>query len=81
MLELGLLDRDTTLTVSAQFRTPYIPVLLVVGVLLLVAFWFWERHLEYNTIRPPLMQTSIWFKGRFALVQLIGALGWCAFAS
>lgn len=27
------------------------------------------------------MSTTIWFKGRFAIVQLIGALGWSSFAS
>lgn len=27
------------------------------------------------------MSTTIWFKGRFAVVQLIGALGWSSFAS
>lgn len=64
-----------------QWKTPYIPTLLAVSILLFGAFWFYERHLERHTTSPPLMITSIWFKGRFAVVQLIGALGWSSFAS
>ncbi|BGP35053.1 hypothetical protein JCM10296v2_006883 [Rhodotorula toruloides] len=63
------------------WRTPYIPTLLAVSIILCVVFWFYERHLEFRTPHPPLMRTSIWFKGRFAIVQLIGALGWSCFAS
>ncbi|SCV73125.1 BQ2448_7050 [Microbotryum intermedium] len=63
------------------WNTPYIPVVFVVGILTLVAFWFWERHLEFETEKQPLMLTALWFRGRFACVQLIGALGWCAFSS
>ncbi|BGP03153.1 hypothetical protein NBRC10513v2_006882 [Rhodotorula toruloides] len=63
------------------WRTPYIPTLLAVSIILFVVFWFYERHLEFRTPHPPLMRTSIWFKGRFAIVQLIGALGWSCFAS
>ncbi|GAA5915309.1 hypothetical protein JCM6882_005185 [Rhodosporidiobolus microsporus] len=63
------------------WKTPYIPALLAVSIVLFGVFWFYERYLERHTTRPPLMLTSIWFKGRFALVQLIGALGWSSFAS
>lgn len=66
---------------TTQWKTPYIPTLLAVSVVCFVAFWFYERHLELRTTFPPLMRTSIWFKGRFAVVQLIGALGWSSFAS
>ncbi|GAA6018283.1 hypothetical protein JCM10207_000790 [Rhodosporidiobolus poonsookiae] len=63
------------------WKTPYIPTLLAVSILLFAAFWFYERYLERHTSRPPLMLTSIWFRGRFAIMQLIGALGWSSFAS
>ncbi|KAM0751514.1 putative efflux transporter [Meredithblackwellia eburnea MCA 4105] len=63
------------------WKTPYIPALLVVGVILLATFWFWERHLEYSTNKKPLMRTSLWFKGRFAAVQLLACLGWSGFSS
>jgi hypothetical protein len=64
-----------------QWKTPYIPVLLAVSIILFVVFWYYERYLEQHTSSPPLMRTSIWFKGRFAVMQLIGALGWSSFAS
>ncbi|GAA5985579.1 hypothetical protein JCM11641_004979 [Rhodosporidiobolus odoratus] len=63
------------------WKTPYIPTLLAVSLILLVIFWYYERYLERHTTSPPLMLTSIWFKGRFAVMQLIGALAWSAFAS
>ncbi|KDE05939.1 hypothetical protein MVLG_03751 [Microbotryum lychnidis-dioicae p1A1 Lamole] len=63
------------------WNTPYIPIMFVLGLLTLIAFWFWERHLEFRTEKQPLMLTALWFRGRFACVQLIGALGWCAFSS
>lgn len=63
------------------WRTPYIPVLFSVGVLLIAAFWFWEGRLERDISRHPLMNPSIWFKGRFAIMQLIAALGWCSFSA
>ncbi|BGP19708.1 hypothetical protein JCM10213_005423 [Rhodosporidiobolus nylandii] len=64
------------------WKTPYIPTLLAVSIILFALFWFYERFLElHRPGSPPLMRTSIWFKGRFAVMQLIGALGWSAFAS
>ncbi|GEM12593.1 major Facilitator Superfamily protein [Rhodotorula toruloides] len=67
--------------ITSAWRTPYIPTLLAVSIILFVVFWFYERYLEFRTSHPPLMRTVIWFKGRFAIVQLIGALGWSCFAS
>ncbi|KAI5481092.1 Major Facilitator Superfamily protein [Pseudohyphozyma bogoriensis] len=63
------------------WNTPYIPTLFSVSIILLVAFWFWERYVEEKTDRVALMKTSLWFKGRFAMVQLIGALAWACFTS
>jgi hypothetical protein len=78
---LSFLAERLNIDVILQWRTPYIAPLFCAGILLLVAFWFWERHLEYKTDQAPLMKTSLWFKGRFFVVQIIGALGWSAFAS
>jgi hypothetical protein len=81
---LNFLSRSSILVLTLpfrQWRTPYIPALLAVSILLFLLFWFYERHLERNTTSAPLMRTEIWFKGRFAIVQLIGALGWSSFAS
>ncbi|KAI5479082.1 hypothetical protein MNV49_004080 [Pseudohyphozyma bogoriensis] len=60
------------------WRTPYIPTLFVISILVIVGFWFWERHLE-TTGKRPLMPPSIWSQPKFAWVQLIGAFGYCAF--
>lgn len=64
-----------------QWRTPYIPVLFSLSIIILALFWFWEDHLEKSATGVPLMKTSLWFQGKFALVQLIAALGWSAFSS
>ncbi|KAJ7725203.1 MFS general substrate transporter [Mycena metata] len=65
------------------WRTPYIIALLVVGVLLIVIFLFWQRRLENSEgrLRPPLMKLSLWTraKGRFAVIQVIAFLECSAF--
>ncbi|KAJ7711997.1 MFS general substrate transporter [Mycena metata] len=57
--------------------------LLVVGVLLIVIFLFWQRRLENSEgrLRPPLMKLSLWTraKGRFAVIQVIAFLECSAF--
>jgi hypothetical protein len=65
------------------WATPYIPVLLIVGLALIVGFWFWERHLEFSAANStiPLMKTSLWHKGKFTIMQLIATFAWSAFAS
>ncbi|WWC69544.1 uncharacterized protein I206_103486 [Kwoniella pini CBS 10737] len=70
-------------TASNGWKTPYIIALLVVGVLLVVAFFLWERHLINNTSRPPLMRLQLWTraKGRLAAVYFIGFIAWMGFVS
>ncbi|KAK4701741.1 hypothetical protein P7C70_g4486, partial [Phenoliferia sp. Uapishka_3] len=63
------------------WRTPYVPTLFSIGVILIVSFWFWEKHVEFVRRGIPLMRTSLWYKGRFAAVQLIAFFGWSAFSS
>lgn len=36
-----------------------VPALLVVSIILLVVFGFWERHLERNTTYPPIAKFSL----------------------
>ncbi|PPQ92095.1 hypothetical protein CVT25_008261 [Psilocybe cyanescens] len=74
-----------------KWRTPYIIALLIVGVILLVIFIFWQRHLEtiqddpdapYSwSTPPPLMKLSLWTRGngRFAAMMAIAFTNWCAF--
>ena len=41
------------------WATPWIPVLIVISVLLLGAFIWWQRYLEKTGRRQPLMKVSI----------------------
>lgn len=52
------------------WKSPYIPACLVVGAVLVAVFWMWERFVEKGGKQPPLMKTSVWSKGRFAIFQL-----------
>jgi predicted MFS family arabinose efflux permease len=73
--------------------TSYIIALLILGVLSIVAFIFWQHYLEKRlddvnipTSRkfpPPIMRLSLWTRanGRFAVMQLITFLNWCSFMS
>ena len=53
---------------------PQVIALLVVGVLLLVAFVFWESRYQY-----PLLPMWIWKDKNFSLICLIMFLSFCAF--
>ncbi|KFA78168.1 hypothetical protein S40288_01356 [Stachybotrys chartarum IBT 40288] len=61
------------------WRTPWIPVLVVVALLVLVAFVFWQRRLEAaGSSRPPLVKMSA-FNLRFSAVMLTMALFFAGF--
>ncbi|KDN50474.1 hypothetical protein RSAG8_00972, partial [Rhizoctonia solani AG-8 WAC10335] len=51
-------------SVKNGWRTPYIPVMLVVSILLLGCFVAWEHHLETRTTRPPLMRLGLWKRAK-----------------
>lgn len=67
--------------------------LLVIGVLFIVLFTFWQGYLERvqnnpNSPRsrwtpPPLMKLSLWGRGhgRFGAIMVIALLTWCSFLS
>ncbi|KAG1735284.1 major facilitator superfamily domain-containing protein [Suillus paluster] len=75
------------------WKTPYIIVLLIVGIIMVSLFLLWERYLEQvqddpsRTLPawtpPPLMRLSVWTraKGRMAVILVIAFLNWGAFAS
>ena len=79
----------------ALTSSPDIIALLIVGVLLLVLFVFWEHYLEkvHSSTRdecrrrwwtpPPLMPVSIWTRanGKLAVMLIIAFLEWCSFNS
>jgi len=73
--------------------TSDIIALLVLGILSIVAFLFWQHYLEKRLnnehlparrrLPPPIMRLSLWTRanGRFAVMQLIAFLNWCSFMS
>ncbi|KAL7425106.1 hypothetical protein Q5752_000794 [Cryptotrichosporon argae] len=65
------------------WKTGYIIALLIVGVLSIVAFFFWERHVIAQTSRPPLMRLALWTRarGKLAAVYFIGFVSWMGFVS
>ncbi|EKM77894.1 hypothetical protein AGABI1DRAFT_129687 [Agaricus bisporus var. burnettii JB137-S8] len=82
-------------TAQKQWATSYIIALLVVGVLLVGVFIWWQWYLEKvqnhrpqegngtwnNRLPPPLMKLSLWAraKGRFAAVIAIVFLTWSSY--
>jgi len=65
------------------WRTPYIPVVLVISVLLLGCFVAWEWYIETRANRPPLMSLRLWSRanGKFAVVQAVVFFDWSCFTT
>ncbi|WVF72288.1 hypothetical protein IAT40_007100 [Kwoniella sp. CBS 6097] len=65
------------------WKTSYIIALLIMGPLMIIAFFFWEKHVIDKTTRPPLMRLQLWTRarGRLAAVYLVGFLSWMGFHS
>lgn len=61
-------------TAPQGWKTPYVLALLIVGLLLIIAFVFWECWFKY-----PLMPMGIWKDRNFTLVLSILMLGYMAF--
>ncbi|KAF8314445.1 MFS general substrate transporter [Clavulina sp. PMI_390] len=65
-----------------QWKTPYIPVLLILSAILIIAFVFWEAHLggwpsqdmdeSFSTGLQPLLKLSIFKRGEWALSAMLG---------
>jgi MFS family permease len=78
---------------SQGWKTPYIIILLIVGIIMVLLFLLWERYLEQamddpsrtpsTWTPPPLMRLSLWTraKGRMAVILVIAFLNWCGFIS
>lgn len=76
-----------------QWATPYIIALLIVGVIFVGLFLFWQHYLEkrfddHNSaysffMPPPLMRISLWSRanGRLAAIMVIAFTTWCGFLS
>lgn len=61
-------------TAPQGWKTGYILALLIVGILLIIAFVFWENYVEY-----PLIPMGIWKDRNFSLVMSTLLLGFMAF--
>lgn len=52
------------------WRTPYIVALLVISIVLLFAFGFWERYIELHTSLPPIVKMSMLSRNGFGLTKV-----------
>lgn len=63
----------------AGWRTPWVPVLIVVSVIILTLFAFWQRHLEKTGKQTPLVKVSIFKNKRFSAGMTIMGLFFSSF--
>ncbi|KAK0619997.1 major facilitator superfamily-domain-containing protein [Immersiella caudata] len=61
------------------WATPWISVLIVVSVILVTLFIFWQRHLENTGKRAPIMKVSIFKSMRFSAAMMTMALFFSSF--
>lgn len=61
------------------WSTPWIPALIVVSILILVAFCFWQHYLETRGRHTPLVKISMFRSTRFSAVMLVMALCFASF--
>lgn len=63
------------------WKTPYIIALLILSVVFIAAFFFWEHYVETKTTRPPLMSLGLWTRsrGKLAATYVIGCITWIGF--
>ena len=75
---IALFTAALTLAGNARsgWRTDYVVIFLVVGVVLLVAFVYWQSVFQY-----PLMPLSIWKNRNFALLVTTLCLGFYGFSA
>lgn len=61
------------------WSTPWVPVLIVVAVILLGVFYYWQWYQESHTTRRPLIKVSIFRNGMFCAGLAIMALFFASF--
>ncbi|KAK4651710.1 hypothetical protein QC762_601070 [Podospora pseudocomata] len=81
LVTVGLLALLFALTQGnvVGWRTPWIPVLIVVSVILVTLFVFWQRHLEKTKKRAPIMKVSVFHSTKFSAAMAIMALFFSSF--
>lgn len=65
------------------WRTPYIPALFAVSLILLPAFFAWEYYTIHYTNKAPLMRLSLFTRanGRLGAIYFVGFVAWLGFVS
>ncbi|GAB1319127.1 Drug resistance protein [Madurella fahalii] len=61
------------------WRTPWVPALIVVSLILITLFVFWQRHLEKTGKLAPIMKVSIFSSGQFSAAMAIMAISFSSF--
>lgn len=61
------------------WSTPWIPVLIVISLILVTLFVFWQRHLETTQKLTPIMKVSIFHNPQFSAAMAIMALFFSSF--
>ncbi|KAK2038476.1 major facilitator superfamily transporter [Colletotrichum somersetense] len=81
LVTIGLLALMLALTEGnvVGWTTPWITILIVAALIIISLFWFWQRYLEFQTDRLPLMKTSIFHSGKFCAALAIMGLFFASF--
>jgi predicted MFS family arabinose efflux permease len=61
------------------WSTPWVPTLIVVSLLIVAAFGFWQHHLENKTQKRPLMKLSMFKNRKFTWANVLMALFFSSF--
>ncbi|KAB5532569.1 major facilitator superfamily domain-containing protein [Coniochaeta sp. 2T2.1] len=61
------------------WSTPWVPVVIVLSLILITLFVFWQRHLEKKGGLPPLLKVSVFKSGKFSAAMVIMALFFSSF--
>ncbi|XPS92338.1 hypothetical protein M3J09_001735 [Ascochyta lentis] len=61
------------------WSTPWVPTLIVVSLLIVIAFGFWQHHLETKTQKRPLMKMSIFKNRKFTWANVLMGLFFSSF--
>ncbi|WRT70205.1 uncharacterized protein IL334_007200 [Kwoniella shivajii] len=63
------------------WKTGYIIALLIVGISMIISFFFWEHYIASVLKKPPLMRLALWTRanGRLAILFITGFLGQTGF--
>ncbi|KAF2621611.1 MFS general substrate transporter [Macroventuria anomochaeta] len=61
------------------WSTPWVPTLIVVSLLIVVAFGFWQHYLETKTQKRPLMKMSIFKNRKFTWANVLMGLFFSSF--